>query len=583
MADAYLKVKDNNGTLSLVREELNASIEDIQNALFDNNTIDLLPTRSETTSRNVTLTPNGDGTYNIKNTASATTSISLYNANVMPRGIEAGGTYIYKCVIPVSGVKYRFYAYVNGTVQTQPFLDVTASTENGSVTIPSDASGLNVAIYIPNGTAFNNNTIYLHILDSKSNKELTNYIKTLQILNPDDYTGGDTNRIQQCINKLANAGTGGIIIINRKYTINSNVVCNLLTDSSTAYNDKTFITFLGIGEHAGIEYGASSVSIKGNDNGSPYGGLRFVNINFTQHQTGTGYGSAFTQMQGLIRTVFENCRFNGFAKVFDCTYTGEASLKIMQNLTCINCYFSNCSDYVIDAYSLGDVRRAAYLYAVNLYGCIIEKCKGLVKGSAVSGYSVWTNVNIENCTIENCTGIPIIFGVGARGVSIKNCYFEKNDYNGNHICIDMSALFGTNRENPANVRGIDISDNVFIQGRSSDDYIAHCIAIKIPNYEPWAENADPTFMHGVIARNVSEDVFVTFDAESPFGNRRRFRFEDNSIETAFDDSVLYNFDHPYSSTRPTSPPIGYMMFDSSAHKAIWYTESGWVDANGNST
>ena len=35
MADAYLKVKDNNGTLSLVREESDTSVTDLKNALSD--------------------------------------------------------------------------------------------------------------------------------------------------------------------------------------------------------------------------------------------------------------------------------------------------------------------------------------------------------------------------------------------------------------------------------------------------------------------------------------------------------------------------------------------------------------------
>ncbi len=558
-----------------------AEVTDLKNAVFNYNTVDLLPMRDERTSRNVTLTPNGDGTYTIKNTASATTAISLYNEDSMPRGIVAGGTYTYKCVIPVTGVKYRLYAYINGTYQSEPFLDVTASTENGTLTIPANTTGLNIAIYIPSGTAFSNNIIYFHILDAKSNKELTTAIDGLRILNPDNYSGGDANRIQQCINALANGGMGGIIVINRTYTLNSNVTCTLNTNSDTALNDHAFITFLGIGKNAGFEFGASSVSFKGNDAGSPYGGFRFKNLYFYQHSTGVGLGSAFTQMAGMIRCVFENCRFSGFSKVFNAGNAGSASRNIIQNLTCINCYFTDCTDYVLDAYTIGDIGQAAYIYAVNFISCIVEKCKGLIKGSASSGYSVWTALNIENCTIESCTGIPIVFGVGARSVNIQRNYFEKNDYNNTHICIDMSQLFGVNLTNRASVLGVNICDNVFVKGISSGNYTAHCTAIKIPAYEPWSETEDPEKVHGVIARNVSEDVFIIYDTQTPFVNKRRFRVEDNAIDEAFDASVLYNYDNPYSSTRPSSPKAGYTMYDSSLGKAIWYTGSGWVDANGN--
>lgn len=554
-------------------------VGELKSAIIDYNCIDLMPMRGSTTSRNVTLTTQTDGTYKMSGTASATTSISLYNVNAFPKGINAGETYAVKCVIPVSGVKIRFYKYVNGAVGSTPFLDITASTQNGSVTIPNDAEGLNIAIYIPNRTAFSDSTLYLHIFDAKSNQELEELIQRFGVLNPDVYGGGDTNKLQSCINALVNGGTGGIIFINRKYTVNSNLVCNLRTDSADVYNDKVFITFIGIGENAGIEFGSSSVSIKGNDDGSPYGGLRFINMNFTRPSASIGYGNAFTQMQGLVRSVFENCRFNGFKSVFECTDVGDASMKIIQNLVCINCYFSNCSDYVIDAYTLGDVNKAPYLYAVNFYSCIVEKCKGLVKGSASSGYSVWTNVNIENCTIENCTGIPIVFGVGARGITIKKCYFEKCDYNNTNICIDMSSLFGSNHENPAKVRGIDISDNVFVKGISSGNYIAHCTALKIPTFESVSDTDNPELLHGVIARNVVEDVFFAYEEDS-FENKLRFKLEDNYLDEEFDDSMFYQYVNPYGTSRPTNPKAGYTMFDSSIGKAIWYTGTRWVDASG---
>ena len=537
--------------------------------------------RNETTARNVTITPNNDDTYTIKNTASATTSISLYNQNAMPKGIVAGGTYTVKCLIPATGTRYRFYKYVNGSVGSTAFYDIGTSTENGEITIPSDAEGLNVAIYIPSGTVFNNNSMYLRVFDTKSNQELDDLVEKLHIFNPDDYGGGDTNKLQSCINALANEGDGGIIYIGRKYTINSNLICNLQTDNNeNLYSDKTFITFLGVGKHAGIEFGSSSVTIQGNDSGSPYGGLRFVNINFTRPSASIGYGVAFTQMQGLIRCTFENCRFNGFKNVFNCTDVSDASRKIIQNLTCINCYFSNCSDYIIDAYSLGDQRRAPYLYAVNFYACIIEKCKGLVKGSYSSGYSVWTNVNIENCTIENCTGIPIVLGVGSRSIKITNCYFEKCDYNNTHICIDMSQLFGSNLASLANAYGIEIRSNVFIKGISSDDYVARCIALRIPLFESVLETDDPEFVHGVIANNVVEDELYAYNQNTDFSNKFRFKLEDNIVKESFDGSIFYDYNNHCGSVRPINPKPGYMMYDSTIGKAIWYTGSGWVDAMG---
>lgn len=372
---------------------------------------------------------------------------------------------------------------------------------------------------------------------SAINESLSKY----NVLNPDDYTGGDSNRIQRCINKLADEGVGGVILIARKFVINSNIVCTLSTNNNLdVTKNHVFITFLGIGENAGFEFGASSVSFKGNDNGSPYGGFRFKNINFTRPAAGIGYGSAFTQMSGMIRCVFDNCRFSGFKKVFDCTDNGIAKLKLVQNLTCINCYFTDCSDYVIDGYSVGNAGRSAYLYAVNILSCICENCKGLIKGSAVSGYSVWTNVNIRDCTIESCTGIPIVFGVGTRGVNIEGCYFEKNDYNDTHTHIDMLNLFGTNHNAPANVYGISIRNNAFIKGISTGDYEAHSVAIRLPEFEPWSASDDSTLMHGIIENNVCEDIFVSYTSLAPDGNRRRWLNVGNISNISYDHNVFYS-------------------------------------------
>lgn len=362
---------------------------------------------------------------------------------------------------------------------------------------------------------------------------------SLNIVNPDSYSGGDTNKIQRAINDLVSAGTGGIIYVGRKYTLNSSVVCNLSTDSSNPHTDKVYIIFLGVGKDAGFEFGASSVSFQGNDSGSPYGGLRFVNINFYQHEAGIGYGSAFTQMSGNIRAVFDNCRFNGFKNVFDGSSAGNASLKIIQNITCIKCYFANCSDYVVNAYGLGSDLTAPYVYAVNFFSCIIEKCKGLIKGSTVSGHSVWTSVNIENCTVENCTGIPIVFGEGVRGVSVAKNYFEKNDYSDTHANIDLRGLYGGDTENKASVYGLDISNNVFIKGIDSGSYTAHSVGILLPTQEPWTESDSVDLVHGVIARNVFEDVAFVIDG-SP-DNPLRFKIEDNSYDAAVDKTVFHSY------------------------------------------
>lgn len=362
---------------------------------------------------------------------------------------------------------------------------------------------------------------------------------SINIVNPDSYTGDDASKIQASIDDLVASGVGGIIYIGRKYTLNASVVCNLRTDNTNANNDKTFITFQGVGKDAGFEFGSSVVSFKGSDNGSPYGGLRFININFYQKASVIGSGSAFTQMSGLIRTVFDNCRFNGFRNVFDASSAGNASLKIVQNLSCINCYFSNCSDYVLDAYSLGSDQKAPYVYAVNFFSCIIEKCKGLIKGSDSSGYSVWTNVNIENCTIENCTGIPIVFGEGVRGVTISKNYFEKNDYEDSHAHIDLRGLYGTSADNRANVYGIDISNNSFIKGTSSGSYTAHSVGVLLPTYEPWGASDASDLVHGVIVQNVFEDE--AFAIESSPNNDLRFKFIDNNYDEPITDFPFYDY------------------------------------------
>lgn len=428
--------------------------------------------------------------------------------------------------------------------------DDTISAEVDADTIAADVTSWLAANVNPTGSAVvvdSSLTVSGAAADAKVTGDFKN---SLNIVNPDAYPGGDANKINKCILDLVSSGTGGTIYIGRKYTLNDDVICKLPTDSSSAHTDKVFITFIGIGRDAGFEFGSSGVSFEGDDSGSPYGGFRFININFYQHEAGIGYGSAFTQMSGNIRSVFFNCRFNGFSRVFDGAAAGNASRKIIQNITCIACYFSNCSDYVIDAYSLGDDRKAAYLYGVNIIACIVEKCKGLVKGSAVSGYSVWTNVNIDYNTIENCTGIPIVLGEGVRGVSVAKNYFEKNDYNDTHANIDMRGLYGGDTENKASVYGLNISDNSFIKGVSTGSYEAHSVGILLPTQEPWSESDSADLVHGVIARNVFEDVAFGIDG-SP-DNPLRFKVEDNSYDAAVDKTVF----HDYASSRlPALPSV----------------------------
>ena len=196
-------------------------VGNIQYELQSYNAGNLIPLIAERTSHLVTLTPKNNDAYNINGTANATTSISLYlNSTGFPVNIEPGGTYTVKAKLYGSGVKYRFYKYVSGVVDSTPFKEITASSESQSVTIPSDSTGLNIALYIPNGTAFSNNEVYLRIFDTLTNKELETDIKRFNVLNPDVYSGGDTNKIQSAINKLSTTGEGGIIIINRRYKIN---------------------------------------------------------------------------------------------------------------------------------------------------------------------------------------------------------------------------------------------------------------------------------------------------------------------------------------------------------------------------
>ncbi len=234
---------------------------------------------------------------------------------------------------------------------------------------------------------------------------------------PDMYSGSDSQKLQSCFDALS--GTGGTILINREYTLDSNI------SISNNSNQDNPIFVIGSGQEASIDM--DEYSFVGSV--SDVGGLMFLNLKFTGTET------AF-ETSNLIRLYFTNCYFNNFRYVFSCP-----SNKYVQTVYLTACVLRR----ITTVFNLG----SAYdLKAVN---CNFEWCGGLLNVKVITGSSFNSNL------IEGFTGVAFTVSERAYALNITNNYFEENG-----ATIDLSTLIDTRHQN------IVISNNVFVE-RVLDD------------------------------------------------------------------------------------------------------------------
>lgn len=232
-------------------------------------------------------------------------------------------------------------------------------------------------------------------------------------LTPDIFTGTDSEKLQACFDELVN--TGGIIRLEREYTLSANLV---ISHNSNRIHR---IIVRGNGKYAKINFG--EFSIIDNEETSADGGILFEDVEFVGTKT-------MMNAHGLIRMFFSNCTFSNFEHII---YNADGYIQ-----TChfTNCVIRNTTDVAIKTIATATTTQgnAGCLYDLTITNCLIEWCAGLIEASSVHGCSV-----THNC-IEGFGGVPIVVRYMSRGFDICGNYFEANDSNGNGVNINISSL-----------------------------------------------------------------------------------------------------------------------------------------------
>lgn len=263
-------------------------------------------------------------------------------------------------------------------------------------------------------------------------------ISNLKISDPDSYTGSDSEKIQACFDAMAS--TGGILSINRTYTLTEDIIVK--TDSNA---DKP-LYIIGTGENAKINFG--TYCIKGDFSVSlPTGNIRFSNL----HLIGTG--TCF-DCNTLIRIAVNNCYFDSFDKVFYNTMTDSAR---MQTIYVSNSTFRRCDTVFHNYGALYDVRvehsifewchkaydtdNSDYIWSLVFRDCMLEgfydTCFTITKARSVI---------IEGNYFELNNGYIVITDNDSTGVVISNNYIS-NDPNATFFVTLNKTATGLNKLN----------------------------------------------------------------------------------------------------------------------------------------
>lgn len=242
------------------------------------------------------------------------------------------------------------------------------------------------------------NTNSLNITVQKAELELKYNTFKNGFIDPDDYSGTDSEKIQAAMSAIGDLNHG-IILIKRAYTLTSSI--NISHDVNT--NNR--IVFLGVGNDSGFIMGP--YRFKSLTQTKSYGMISFENLYFT------GTGVLFAA-EYLLRVTFFNCTFYGGTNAV-------RNSHYMQSWTFNLCTFRDFSAYVIYSALPTVEGETISIYDVTFNQCLIERCKGFMYTNKLIG------VSIMQCCIEGLTGPVCTVVTQARSLSVIGNYFEYNN------------------------------------------------------------------------------------------------------------------------------------------------------------
>ena len=247
-------------------------------------------------------------------------------------------------------------------------------------------------------------------------------LNSLDVLTPDQFSGTDTEKIKAALDSI---NDGGTLCINRKYTLDDDLVISHLSS-----RQEKFIHVLGIGKNAEIALNGHNIvgdRAAGEAYGSnSVGGIFWQDINFT----GENYQNGFITDR-LIRMFFTGCHFYGMNNTF---YGND---NYVFNETSRGAY---AQSYYFNQCYFGCMKNAAFnvrkIFDCHFNNCIFEyDFSGIIVRHALEG------LFITNCLMEsmpNNIAIKITTTTASDGcynLVINNCYFEDN-----LVSIDISSV-----------------------------------------------------------------------------------------------------------------------------------------------
>lgn len=259
--------------------------------------------------------------------------------------------------------------------------------------------------------------------ESIAKKAAETLTATAGIVNPDKFSGTDSEKLQAAFDALSTSG--GVISINRAYTLTASIK---VSHDSSANNN--LITVKGDGQNAKIDFGA--YCFQGADTTkSSYGGIIFKDL----WLSGTGVGFNCTH---LIRLTFDNCMIRNFSNFL-------YSTEYLQSVYIMGCYIRVSASGLADG-SVKETINATNVCDLKIIGCVCEQGYRLI-----SAAEIMDGCSITDCCIEGYKSTPIVLGTKNRGVNICNTYFESNQ----GTSIDLT--------NATDWCGVSIRDNWFCE------------------------------------------------------------------------------------------------------------------------
>lgn len=231
------------------------------------------------------------------------------------------------------------------------------------------------------------------------------------VMIPDNYPGTDSEKLQKCLDELKD--TGGVIVLNRNYTLTENIVVRQDT------NDDHAIFLVGFGKTTKIEMQNFSFTGTINDR---TGGLWFDNVSFN------GTGVAF-DCSMLIRMHFLNCYFTNFTRCFSAGNV-QGENQIFQSLYVNMCYFRRGTTVFYNDNN--------GIFDIHFTNNVVEQFENFF---ICHGQDFVALLSVTDNCIEGC---GTVFEASPNQ-AIDTCIFNNNYFEQNETYFDLSnSLFVAN-------------------------------------------------------------------------------------------------------------------------------------------